>query len=96
MGHYITSNLSDTDFLERGAFNPLNTVIYESLNCRDPHYSYWSGLGTSQIFTLEEIEKALKFCQSYDGDTSPEIRFLSSSINRMKKGSHSVIILEFS
>lgn len=90
MGHsiyaYLKSDFAENkdDALEiaelgRGAFNPLNKVIYESLKCVDKNYCGVSGCGTTQEFTLDEIKSALGDIAGEE-DLSPEINFLSDCI----------------
>ncbi len=62
MGHDIsayTAPHSEICSLRRTAFNPLNHVIYEVLDCKDQHYGGVSGYGESQEFTCDQIKEAI-------------------------------------
>ena len=89
MGHAIQAHLKSDSVGDdakviaefgRGAFNPLNTVIYKALKCGDKNYCGVSGCGTYQEFTLENLQDALG---DIAGEESlmPEIEFLEDCID---------------
>jgi hypothetical protein len=85
MGHDIRAYLKsdqevDIAYMGRGAFNPLNTVIYKSLKCTDKNYCGVSGCGTKQEFTVENLKEALGDIAGEE-DLRPEITFLEDCID---------------
>jgi hypothetical protein len=66
--------------LHRGAFNPLNTVIYKALKCVENNYCGVSGCGTYQEFTLAALQEALGDIAGEE-DLRPEIDFLNDCID---------------
>jgi hypothetical protein len=89
MGHdiraYLKSDSTTDDCVEiaemhRGAINPLNRVIYQSLKCVEKNHCGVSGCGTRQEFSLENLKDALGDIAGEE-DLRPEITFLENCIN---------------
>jgi len=67
MGHDITAKVGNTEiaYLRRGAFNPLNKVIYLSLGTLEA-YGGVSGIGMTINITQDQIDAAIEILTRSD------------------------------
>ena len=86
MGHDI-SGYKTTDkenkiaYLRRGAFNGLNSEIYNALNCHDCSGGV-SGNGSEREFTRDELLKALEYLGDNE-DLEPERKFVNDCLENL-------------
>ena len=93
MGHDISGyKVSDTKqeneiaYLRRGAFNPLNKLIYDALDSPEL-YGGCSGFGDSKTFSKDQILNAMSNIGCGDleeGEEIPEIKFLQDCLDNME------------
>ncbi len=91
MGHDITAYRradkeleTEVAYLRRGAFNPLNRVIYEALNCQEANGGC-SGYGVVLEFSRNQLMHALVQVKGGE-EVGPEREFLRKCIGAGEDG----------
>ena len=77
-GYKTTDKENEVAYLRRGAFNDLNSEIYNALNCHDCSGGV-SGNGSEREFTKDELIKALEYLGNKE-ELEPERKFVADCL----------------